>query len=86
MTNDELWKRLGKMTAEELVTQTKLHGSTMQLLGTTKPEGWPFIVVVGVAKPENEGIMNLVREFHDKMVALVAWSVRREKGNEPEVS
>lgn len=63
-------KPLKELTVEQLVTDTKLSGSATQTVGHTTPEGWPFIVVVAVAKPGNELAVQYAREFAQKMCAV----------------
>jgi hypothetical protein len=79
----DLWERIRHLTVDEIVTKTKLHGSAMSLNGYTTPEGWPFVIVVAVAKPGNERVVAYAREFHEKMSAAgapVAQAVRTPAG------
>ena len=66
------WESLRHMTLDQLVTQTKLGGSASGVQGHTTPEGYPFAIVVAVATPGNERVMDFAREFHEKMVAAGA--------------
>jgi hypothetical protein len=63
------WEALRFVTLDGAVTQTKLTGSCFEFHGKTTPEGWPFAVLVVVAKPGNEKAMEYLQEFRDKMAA-----------------
>lgn len=64
------WEQIRWVTLDSLVTQVKLQGSAAQVNGHTTPEGYPFTVVVAVAKPGNEKAVELANEFHQKMSKL----------------
>jgi hypothetical protein len=66
------WEAIRHMTVDQLVTATKLHGSCSGLTGLTTPEGWPFVVVVGVGSPGNEQVVEWAREFYEKMAAAAS--------------
>lgn len=46
-------------TVEQLVTETKLRGSSLSLWGHTKPERWPYRVLVAVGSPGNEAVLEM---------------------------
>jgi ABC-type sugar transport system substrate-binding protein len=69
------WEAIRHMTIDQLVTATKLHGSSSGVVGWTTPEGWPFVVVVGVGSPGNERAVEWAREFHQKMAAAAGVRV-----------
>lgn len=68
----DAWEKLRHLTLDQLVTQTKLSGSAQVLYGFTTPEGWPFMLVMAVAKPGNEMAVELVRVLYERMVAFGA--------------
>jgi hypothetical protein len=76
MPIDDPWEQVRFLTADQLVTWTKLNGSAFALNGNTTPEGWPFVVVIAVAKPGNERAVELAQEFHRKLTEAGA-PVRR---------
>jgi hypothetical protein len=78
MNDGDPWETLRFVTLDRAVTQTKLAGSCFEFHGTTTPEGWPFVVLVVVAKPGNERAMEYLQEFRDKMAAA-APSIRVDK-------
>lgn len=61
------WEQVRHLTADQLVTWTKLNGSAFALNGNTTPEGWPFVVVIAVGKPGNEHAVELAQEFHRRL-------------------
>jgi len=67
------------MTVNELVTETKLAGSSAVLRGLTTPEGWPFVVVVAVASPGNEWAVVLAEQYDAKMQEAALWSQRENR-------
>ena len=60
---DEAWERLRFATIDQMITTTKLRGSCLTLKGHTTPEGWPFVVVVAVARPGNERAVELAEQM-----------------------
>jgi hypothetical protein len=66
MTEAE-WEQLRRLTLDGAITAVKLNGSAALIDGFTKPEGWPYVVVVAVAKPGNEVAVELAREFSSKI-------------------
>jgi len=81
MTADA-WEAIRFMTLDELVTRTKLAGSSAMLWGKTTPEGYPFVVVVAIGAPGNEQVIEFAREYNEKMVraGAPAAHARREPG------
>lgn len=73
------WETLRRLTVDQLVTQVKLSGSAMQFNGFTTPEGWPFTLVLAVAKPGNERAVELAQEFSRKMTAAAKWTKREDR-------
>lgn len=65
---------LKDITVDQLITDTKLVGSASEIVGVTTPEGWPFVVVVAVAKPGNERVLDMAKDFHRKITAATQWS------------
>lgn len=64
------WDNIGEMTVDELVTGTKFAGSATAFYGNTTPEGWPFAIIIAVASPGNETVMELVADFHRKLASM----------------
>ena len=77
------WNDLKKVDLNRAVTWTKLNGSVFQLSGRTTPEGWPFVVLVAVAKPGNEPMLELVQKFHRDASALGAKLERADHPDHP---
>lgn len=73
------WEAIRHLTVDQLVTGTKLRGSALQLIGKTTPEGWEFHIVVAVARPGNEHVVKLAQEFHEKLSALVEFTVKVDR-------
>jgi hypothetical protein len=69
----DAWEQLRHVTLDQLITGVKLRGSAAEINGHTTPEGYPFVVVVAVAKPGNEKAVEFARKFHADMVAAVQW-------------
>jgi hypothetical protein len=65
---------LKTVSVDQLVTETKLAGSAQEIIGLTTPEGWPFVVIIAVAKPGNERAVEFAKEFHRKMVEAARWT------------
>lgn len=66
------------ITIDDFVTATKLSGSAGQLMGWTKPEGWPFVIVCAVASPGNERALEYAQEFAVKMAKAGASVLRAD--------
>lgn len=64
------WDKIGDMTVDDLVYETKFTGSAVSFYGFTTPEKWPFAVIIAVASPGNESVMEMVADFHRKMAAM----------------
>lgn len=62
------------LSLDEVITQVKLNGSAAEVMGVTTPEGWPFIIVVAVAKPGNEKALLFAKEFSEKMILAASWT------------
>lgn len=58
---------LKTMTADQLITGVKLSGSTAIIKGHTTPEKWPFVIIIAIGKPGNEGAMECAQEFTQKI-------------------
>lgn len=69
----DAWEQLRHLTLDQLVTYVKLNGSALLQDGQTTPEGWPFVLVVAVARPGNEKAVEYAREFAGKMTEAASW-------------
>lgn len=81
MGESDPWEAIRHVTIDQVVTRVKLEGSAFQLYGHTKPEGWPFVVVVAIGKPGNERAVELAQKFHEGLTTAGA-SLRAAKNPE----
>jgi hypothetical protein len=81
--NDDDWD-LREVSLDDIVTATKVSGCSAMLRGFTTPEGWPFAVVVAIAKPGSEVAVQLAEEFSAKLTALGADLSRVDRAPWPE--
>lgn len=61
------------LTVDQLITDVKLAGAAGEIFGLTTPEGWPFVIIVAIAKPGNERAVELTKDFADKMAGIAEW-------------
>lgn len=62
-------------TVEQLVTATKARGCALALRGETKPEGWPFAVLLAISKPGGEAAVELVEQAAARLSELTTVEV-----------
>lgn len=60
---------LKTLTADQLITGVKLSGSSAVINGHTTPEKWPFVIIIAIGKPGNEGAMECAQEFTRKLAS-----------------
>lgn len=63
------WENVRFATMDQLITTTKMEGSCAGIHGYTTPECWPYFVVVAVGSPGNEKVIELAKEFFQKVQA-----------------
>jgi hypothetical protein len=77
---EEDWERLRHMTVDQLVTATKLAGSSSSLSGTTTPEGYPFRIIVAVGSTEaNMGAVSVLGYAENIIGRMAAWFMRADR-------
>lgn len=82
MTREEFENFLKTVTVDQFVTKVKLNGSSAIINGHTKPEGWPFAVVVAIGSPGNQMAVEMVRQLNEDLAA-VCLGVRRDNVDDP---
>lgn len=74
----DVWEEIRHVTIDQLVTATKLRGTVQVAHGFTTPEGYPFVVLVAIAKPGSERVVEFAKEFMAKMDAAGAPLTRAD--------
>lgn len=59
----------------ELLEATKARGCALALRGETKPEGWPFAVLLAISKPGGEAAVELVEQAAARLSELTTVEV-----------
>lgn len=78
--NPDPWELLGTMTINELITATKLRGSATTIRGTTKPEGYPFELIVAVGSTtENMAAVGVLKRAAKLIGELASYHIRVDK-------
>lgn len=70
-------------TVERLIAETKLRGSMLVLHGHTTPEGWACRVLLAVASPGNEDVIELVEQLERIVAIRASFVARAERERKP---